>query len=143
MQHERRKKADDNPPIKHAVIHHGLCCAQQNRHRAHGQHPDHRQDNAQQDAEERNHGEILVCVLLVALAQHAGDQRRAACAEHKAHCAQNDEKRHNQVDGRERRFSGEIRHEQPVHHAVDGREHHHDNRRQDEAEQPSVGKVVR
>ena len=83
-----------------------------------------------------------VGVLRIALAQNFGYQRRAAGADHEAHAAQDHDKRHHQIHRSEGRFAHEVGYEQPVHHAVDGREHHHHHGRQREAQQLAIGKVV-
>ena len=78
------------------------------------------------------------------LARNAGNKSAAACrADHEADAAQHHDKRHHEVDGREGRLPGEVRHEQPVYHAVDRREDHHHDRRQHEAQQLLIRKMVR
>ena len=73
------------------------------------------------------YGKIPLCLLRLALAEDFGHEGRAARADHEADAAQHHDKRHHEVDGREWRLPGEVRHEQAVYHAVDRREdHHHD-----------------
>ena len=89
------------------------------------------------------YGKVPLCLLRFALAEDFGHEGRAARADHEADAAQHHDKRHHEVDGREWRLAGEVRHEEAVYYAVDRREDHHHDRRQHEAQQLLIRKMVR
>ena len=88
-------------------------------------------------------GEVPVALFAVALAESLGHNGRAAGAKHKPHRGQDHQKRHDEVQGGEGGLSGKVGHEEPVHHAVYGRKHHHAHGRQREPDEPPVGEVIR
>ena len=64
-----------------------------------------------------------------AFAQRFSYDRTASGSEHKTKCRNAHHKRQDQVDCRKRGFADIIGYKQPIHHAVDGREDHHHDRR--------------
>ena len=142
LQHEGKREAGDDAAIEHAVVDHGVCRAQEIGHGAHGEEAHGGQNKAQQQGEQHHHGEGAVGLVLLALAQQLGHEGRAACADHKAHTAQDHDEGHDQIDGGEGGLPGEVGDEQAVHHAVDGREDHHADGWQREAQQLGIREVV-
>ena len=142
LQHEGEGEAGDDAAIENAVGHHGVRRAQQTGHGGHGDDAHGGQHCAQQQCEQYQHGEGAVGLLLLALAQQLGHQGGAAGADHKAHAAQDHHEGHDQVYGGKGRFTHEIGYEQTVHHAVDGREDHHADRRKREAQQLAIREMV-
>ena len=142
LQHKRARERDDDPAVEHAVGQHLRRCAEKQRHRPHKHNAHRRQHRADQHGKEDHHGKIAFGLLLVALAEDLGHERRAARADHEADAAEHHNERHDQIDGRERGLTGIIGDEQPVHHAVDRGEDHHDDGREDKLQQLPVGKMV-
>ena len=87
-------------------------------------------------------GEQLVGPFFVAHAQCHGDEGRTAGADHEAQGTEDHQVGHDQIDGGEGGLAREIGDEDAVHHAVDGGEDHHGDRRQGEAEQTRIGEMV-
>ena len=142
LQHIGDQAQQDDASIADAHREHGLVGAQQPGHRgekgdaADGEH------GAQPDQYIDQQGEDLIGPLVVAGPQSVRHQRTAAGAQHEAHGAQHHEKRHDEVHGGKGVGAHEVGHENTVHHAVDGGTHHHDDGRQSEAQQLSIGKVL-
>ena len=142
MQHERACERNDNPSIAHAVIQHFRRCAEKLRHRTHTDNTEYGKQNTEQRRKENHHGKIAVGFLLLTLAKRLRDECGAARADHEADAAQYHNERHDQIDRRKGRLSGEIRDEKPVHHAVDRCKDHHNDGRQYKSEQFSIGKMI-
>ena len=142
LQHERRRKGDVDAAIEDAVRQHLLSSAKEDSHRLHDQQAEDGENDPQQQGEEDHHGEAAVRPLSVPLSQDLGHQGGAAGADHEPHAPQDHDEGHHQVDGGKGGLSGEVGHEEAVHHAVDGGEDHHDDGGEDETQQLAVGEVV-
>ena len=142
LQHEGEGEAGDDAAVEHAVGHHGVGGTQEPGDDGHGGNTHRGQHQTQQQGEQHHHGEGLLSLLVLALAQQLGDESGAAGADHEAHAAQDHDEGHDQIDGGEGCFAHEVGDEQTVHHAVDRREHHHTDGRQREAQQLTVREVV-
>ena len=100
------------------------------------------QDGARHRRRDRYEREQAVRPLGIAFAHRLRHQGGAARAQHESDGAQRHGQREHEVHGRQRLLAGEIRHEQAVHHAVDGREYHHGDGGQCEAHEAPVGEMV-
>ena len=134
LQDKKRQSQQGDFPVQHAVF-------QERPLRAHedGNRPDrYKSNDCEKDAAEQrgvnHHGKQLVCPFLLALAQSFGDQSAAAGAEHETGAAQNDQNRHNKIDGGKGCFPHKVGYEQTVYYAVDCREDQHDNGRERKTE---------
>ena len=94
LEHERGRKADDDPAIEHAVGQHLRRCVQEKGHRLHERDAEHGEQNADDHGKEDHHGKIAVCLLRLTLAKHLGNKRGAAGADHEADSAEHHDERH-------------------------------------------------
>ena len=78
----------------------------------------------------------------VPLPQGLGNESAAPCTKHKAHCAQNHQERHNEIDGSEGGLPHKIGNKEAVYNAVNRRKDHHHNRRQRKTQQFFIIKMV-
>ena len=143
LQHIKRQRREDDPAIDHAVVQHPTLRAHQARQRAQKKDAKGRDHHGHSGRDPDVHRKDPIGRPVLALAHFHGDERRAARSEHEADAAEDHQQRHNEVDGGKRRFPGVVRHEEAVHDAVDRREDHHHDRRQCEAQQSGIGKMIR
>ena len=100
------------------------------------------QYNAENNGGVDQHGKVAVGVFPVALAQGLGDDGAAAGADHEAHGAHDHQGGEDEVHGGEGGLAHVVGDEQAVYDAVNGGADHHNNGRQDEAQEFGVGEVV-
>ena len=143
LEHEGRKPQEHDPPVEHAVVRHGQVCAQQQRHRPNDQHACHGDDHARDQGHIDQQREHLIGLFPVLLPQEFADKGAAAGPQHEAQGAQDHEEGHDEVHGGEGGLAHEVGHEEPVHHPVDGGEHHHQYGRQREPQQPPGVEMIR
>ena len=142
LQHIRRVEGQHDAAIQHAIRQHFCVRTQKDGDRLHKDHAQRGDDDAADEGGGDHHGEVLIGAVLVALAHGFGHQCAAAGAEHEADAAKDHDEGHHQIHGGEGGLAHEIGHKQPVHHAVDGGEHHHDDGRQHELQEHFIGKVI-
>ena len=137
LQHIGDQAQQDDTSVADAHRQHGLVGAQQPGHRREKGNAADGEHGTQPDQHIDQQGEDLVGTLFA-----AGSQRTATGTQHEAHGTQHHEKRHNEVHGSKGIGAHKVGYENTVHHAVDGGTHHHDDRRQSEAQQFSIGEVL-
>lgn len=142
LQHIGDQAQQDDTSVADAHRQHGLVGAQQPGHRREKGNAADGEHGAQPDQHIDQQGEDLVGTLFVVGSQGVRHQRTATGTQHEAHGTQHHEKRHNEVHGSKGIGAHKVGHENTVHHAVDGGTHHHDDRRQSEAQQFSIGEVL-
>lgn len=142
LQHIGDQAQQDDTSVADAHRQHGLVGAQQPGHRREKGNAADGEHGAQSNQHIDQQGEDLVGTLFVVGSQGVRHQRTATGTQHEAHGTQHHEKRHNEVHGSKGIGAHKVGHENTVHHAVDGGTHHHDDRRQSEAQQFSIGEVL-
>lgn len=142
LQHIGDQAQQDDTSVADAHRQHGLVGAQQPGHRREKGNAADGEHGAQPDQHIDQKGEDLVGTLFAAGSQGVRHQRTATGTQHEAHGTQHHEKRHNEVHGSKGIGAHKVGHENTVHHGVDGGTHHHDDRRQSEAQQFSIGEVL-
>ena len=78
---------------------------------------------------------------MFAFAQCLCHDRATTGTDHEAECGHTHHERHNQIDCSECCLADIVRYEQPIDDTVDGSEDHHDDGRQDEAQQLLISKM--
>ena len=125
LHHDERQRAQHDAPVDNAVFKYLTRRAEKRNDRADEDERQHTEHHAQPRGDVDEEREIAVRALTVALTERIRDNGGAARAEHEAHRGHYHQKRPGEVDRFKRNVPGEIRHEEPVHHAVDRREYHH------------------
>ena len=143
LEHEHRAPAQQDPAVGHAVVHEQVAGPGQPGDGLNEQRAAYREGRAQCQHHQDDHGKIPVGQLGLALTHGAGHHGAAAGAQHKAGGGQDHGHRKDNIHRRQGVLPHQIGDKQAVHHAVHRGEDHHNNRWQGEAEQGTVGKMVR
>ena len=142
LQDEGRLPDDEDPAVEDAGLHHLPGGAQGDGDGTDEDESGNGQYNAENNGGVDQHGKVAVGVFPVALAQGLGDDGAAAGADHEAHGAHDHQGGEDEVHGGEGGLAHIVGDEQAVHDAVNGGADHHNNGRQDEAQEFGVGEVV-
>ena len=142
MQHVKRRREQNDSAVEHAVSEHFALRAEKPGDRRQKHNAERAENEAQHGRADGQHRENAVRFFGQLFAELFCNQRAAAGSEHEARTAENHQDRHDEVDSGKGRFAREVRDEEAVYHAVDGREDHHDDRRRGEAQQPPDGKMI-
>ena len=143
LQHEKCLEHQHNPPVDDAVLQHLPAGSQNPGHRPEPCEAHRRQRQPKPYGHIDQHGKILVCLLLLSFPQRHGHHGAPAGSHHESQPAQDHQEGVYEIQGREGRLAHVVGHEQPIHHAVDGGEHHHDHRRHDKSQKPLPCEMIR
>ena len=142
LQHEEGERREQHTPVEHAVIDREIGRADgvgdgSKKKKAHAA-----QHSAAHRERHDEHGEDLVCLFLLALAERFGDERAAARANHEAEGGERHDDGEDEVQRGEGILADKVRNEKAVDNAVNRGDDHHENAGRDKAQQLLIGEMI-